>query len=262
MDQIKRGRYLIDYLTKETGRPSNGQVPPIEHIQMQLWRGLVNVRMPQPISDEYLNVEDEFLQAELAKKHVTTIGELKPVMNEGIWQDIYLWKGDITTIKADAIVNAANTFMTGCYQPNHLCIDNCIHTFAGVRLRKYCADIIDKQGKNEAVGQAKITPGFNLPAKHVIHTVGPIVSGELTDLNKSQLKSCYESCLKLAVEEGLKSIVFCCISTGVFAFPNEEAAKIAVETVAEFKEERGSDIKVVFNVFGDKDYEIYKNLLY
>lgn len=151
--------------------------------------------------------------------------------------------------------------MTGCYQPNHTCIDNCIHTFAGVQLRLACAEIMKKQGCEEPAGRAKITSGYNLPCKYVLHTVGPIVSGALTEAHCRQLASCYLSCMEIAEENHCGSIAFCCISTGVFCFPNEKAAEIAVRTVKEYREKTGSGMKVVFNVFKDMDYEIYRRIL-
>ena len=176
-------------------------------------------------------------------------------------RDIYLWQGDITTLESDAIVNAANSGMLGCFHPLHSCIDNCIHTFSGVRQRLECNKLMQKQGYEEPTGQAKITPAFNLPCKWVIHTVGPIVNVKLEQRHCELLKSCYNSCLKIAEENGVKSIAFCCISTGVFGFPKREAAKIAVKTVKEYKEKTKSDIKVIFNVFKDEDREIYENIL-
>ena len=172
---------------------------------------------------------------------------------------IYLWKGDITTLKCGAIVNAANSGMTGCWQPCHSCIDNCIHTFAGVRLRYNCAQLMKAQGHEEPIGNAKITPSYNLPCDYIIHTVGPIVQGTLTDRHCQFLQSCYHSCLELAVQNEIKSIAFCCISTGVFGFPQNEAAEIAVDTVRAFR--KSHNIEVIFNVFTEKDYEIYSRLL-
>lgn len=151
--------------------------------------------------------------------------------------------------------------MTGCYQPCHNCIDNCIHTYAGIQLRNYCAELMEKQGYEEPTGQAKITPSFNLPCDYVIHTVGPIVQGMLTHRHEELLRSCYESCLKIADENEVDSIAFCCISTGVFMFPNQRAAEIAVETVKHYKRSTGSFIEVIFNVFKDTDLEIYKGIL-
>mgnify|MGYP004524758729 FL=1 len=189
-------------------------------------------------------------------KGVTDISALTPIQ-----PDIYLWQGDITTLKCDAIVNAANNQMLGCFCPNHGCIDNAIHTFAGVQLRLDCAELMKKQGHEEPTGQAKITPAYNLPCRFVIHTVGPIVYGRLTDKDCELLRSCYRSCLKVADENSLKSIAFCCISTGEFHFPNERAAEIAIDTVKKYKAETQSEIKVIFNVFKDTDYKIYRELL-
>lgn len=172
---------------------------------------------------------------------------------------IYLWKGDITTLKCGAIVNAVNSGMTGCWQPCHSCIDNCIHTFAGVRLRYKCTQLMKAQGHEEPIGNAKITPSYNLPCDYIIHTVGPIVQGTLTDRHCQFLQSCYHSCLELAVQNEIKSIAFCCISTGVFGFPQNEAAEIAVDTVRAFR--RSHNTEVIFNVFTEKDYEIYRRLL-
>ena len=182
--------------------------------------------------------------------------DLQPVSGE-----LYLWQGDITKLSCGAIVNAANSGLTGCYVPNHACIDNCIHTYAGVQLRLDCAEIMEKQGHEEPTGQAKLTRAYNLPCSFVLHTVGPIVTGEPTKEDEQLLTSCYRSCLSLAEENGVKSIAFCSISTGVFHFPNERAAEIAIDTVRQYKSETGSEMKVIFNVFKDLDKEIYERLL-
>ena len=219
-------------------------------------RSLFNIRMPKPVSDEFLQIQDEYLQEENRRKGITDIADLEPIQ-----KGIYLWQGDITTLKCGAIVNAANSQMLGCFNPCHGCIDNAIHTFAGVQLRRDCNEIMKKQGYDEPTGQAKLTPAYNLPCKYVIHTVGPIVSGRLTQEDRDLLKSCYLSCLKLAEEKSVDSIAFCCISTGVFGFPQREAAQIAVDTVKEYKEESHSDIKVIFNVFKESDLAIYRGVL-
>lgn len=245
---------LIEYLLNENASYRNITMPTDEKEQFQLYRSLVNVRPAMKISAEYLKAEDKLLQKLTAQKGITDIADLQPV-----GKNIYLWQGAITTLKCDAIVNAANSGMTGCYHPCHNCIDNCIHTFAGVRLRLKCAEIMDLQGHEEPTGKAKITPAYNLPCKYVIHTVGPIVQGRLTEKHRELLKSCYESCLELAVMKGIKSIAFCCISTGVFGFPQDKAAEIAVQAVREFL--KNHDIEVIFNVFKDADYEIYRQLL-
>ena len=215
------------------------------------------MRMPGKISEDFLKIQDEYLQEVALEKGITDLKDL-----QSIEEGIYLWQGDITTLRCDAIVNAANSGMTGCYQPCHNCIDNCIHTYAGIRLRNACADIMEKQGYEEPTGQAKITPGFNLPCKYVLHTVGPIVSGFLTKEHEKLLESCYRSCLELAEKNNVKSIAFCCISTGVFRFPNRRAAAIAVETVTGWLEEhQGMIDRVIFNVFKDEDKEYYERLL-
>ena len=228
--------------------------------QKQLLRALLNVRPPRDASPEFLQVQDEYLRAELAQKGVTVLESLTPAARCGE-AALYLWQGDITTLQCDAIVNAANSGMTGCYVPGHRCIDNCIHTYAGVQLRLDCAEIMEKQGHEEPTGQAKLTRAYNLPCSFVLHTVGPIVTGEPTKEDEQLLASCYRSCLSLAEENGVKSIAFCCISTGVFHFPNERAAEIAIDTVRQYKSETGSEMKVIFNVFKDLDKEIYERLL-
>lgn len=245
---------LINYLINENPKYSKVRIPSSENEQFRLYRSLVNVRPADEISAEYLAAEDEYLRRKTAEKGITDIADLSPAE-----ENIYLWRGDITTLKCGAIVNAANSGMTGCYQPCHNCIDNCIHTFAGVRLRLECAEIMKKQGYPEPTGQAKITPAYDLPCNYVIHTVGPIVQGKLTAEHCRLLESCYRSCLEIAVQNGIDSIAFCCISTGVFGFPKQEAAEISVKTVRGFL--KNNSIKVIFNVFGDDDYAIYKRLL-
>lgn len=245
---------LINYLLNENPEYRKVRIPSSENEQFRLYRSLVNVRSACEISAEYLAAEDEYLRQKTAEKGINDIADLSPVED-----DIYLWRGDITTLKCGAIVNAANSGMTGCYQPCHNCIDNCIHTFAGIRLRLECAEIMKKQGCPEPTGHAKITPAYNLPCEYVIHTVGPIVQGKLTAEHCRLLKRCYQSCLELAVQNGIDSIAFCCISTGVFGFPKQEAAEIAVSTVRDFL--KSHRIKVIFNVFGNEDYGIYRKIL-
>lgn len=256
MDQEARRRFLIGELLQEHSSSLCQEIPSDTDHQKALLRGLLNVRHPSAVSRRFLEVQDDYLQGELALKKITRLSQLSPIQ-----PGIYLWRGDITTLECGAIVNAANSGMTGCYQPCHNCIDNCIHTYAGVQLRLKCAEIIELQGYEEPVGQAKITPAYNLPCEYVIHTVGPTVQGKLTQQHCSLLESCYRSCLELAEKNGVKSIAFCCISTGVFLFPNEKAARIAVRTVQEYKEETGSKIEVIFNVFKEQDERIYRNLL-
>ena len=256
MNQEERRRFLIEELLRERLSCRRQEIPADTDRQKMLLRSLMNVRHPGAISQRFLEVQNAYLQEELTGKQIIRLSELTPV-REGI----YLWRGDITTLECGAIVNAANSGMTGCYQPCHNCIDNCIHTYAGVQLRLKCAEIMEQQGYEEPTGQAKITPAYNLPCEYVIHTVGPIVRGKLTRQHCELLKSCYRSCLELADENNVGSIAFCCISTGIFMFPNDRAAEIAVQTVQEYKAETGSKIEVVFNVFQEQDERIYRKLL-
>jgi len=256
MDQKERRRYLIQRLLDERPEYRKIQLPESEREEKELLRGLMNVRAPGPIDEDFLAIQDEYLQQAVAENGILDPADL-PELQPGI----ILWQGDITRLKAGAIVNAANSGMTGCYRPNHACIDNCIHTFAGVQLRLECARLMGAQGHEEPTGQAKITPAYNLPCDYVLHTVGPIVQGPLTKRHEELLTSCYRSCLQLAEAGGVKSIAFCCISTGVFMFPNQRAAEIAVKTVSDWRAESGSDMKVIFNVFKDEDLRIYRELL-
>ena len=256
MNQQDRREYLIQRLLAEREDYKNRMMPETEEEQWILLRSLLNVREPKAADQDFLRVQDEYLQAEIEKKGITDLAVLRPVR-----ENIYLWQGDITALRADAIVNAANSQMLGCFAPCHLCIDNAIHTFAGVQLRLACARLMKVQGRPEPTGHAKITPAFNLPSKYVLHTVGPIISGPLSVKDCALLRSCYRSCLELAEENGLKSIAFCCISTGEFHFPNDRAAEIAVETVGEYQKETGSRMKVVFNVFKNEDLAIYSRIL-
>ena len=256
MNQTERRRFLIDALLDERPEYRGARVPAGGEEQRLLLRALMNVRTARKCSPEFLRVQDEYLCAELEAKGITDIGSLMPVR-----RGLYIWRGDITTLRCDAIVNAANSGMTGCYIPNHRCIDNCIHSYAGVELREYCAELMRRQGHEEPTGGAKITPAYNLPCRYVLHTVGPIISGRVTKQDEELLASCYRSCLKLAAENGLESVAFCCISTGEFHFPNERAAEIAVKTAEEFMQKESSVRKVIFNVFKDRDEDIYRRLL-
>ena len=256
MTQDERRVFLIERLLAESKEYKDMKIPSGEDDRKRLLRSLLNVRPPKEASPDFLAVQDEYLKESISEKGITHVDSLSP-LEDGI----YLWQGDITAIDADAIVNAANSGMTGCYQPCHACIDNCIHTYAGIQLRARCSEIMTAQGYPEPTGKAKITPAYNLPSKYVIHTVGPIVRGALTESHKALLKSSYESCLDVAEENGVKSIAFCCISTGVFGFPKTDAARIATDTVRNYKRENKSEIKVIFNVFTDEDYCIYRGLL-
>ena len=256
MRQAERRMFLIKSLLREQSQYHSIQIPRDADQQKQLLRSLLNVRRPGAISSDFLSIQDAYLAEENAARGVTDLAALF-----SIEQGIYLWQGDITTLRCDAIVNAANSGMTGCYIPCHRCIDNCIHTYAGMQLRLDCARLMAEQGHEEPTGQAKITPAYNLPCQYVIHTVGPIIYERVTEEDRALLASCYRSCLELAEEHGLRSLAFCCISTGEFRFPQDEAAEIAVRTVREFQSKTGGNLEVIFNVFKDVDYEIYRDLL-
>lgn len=249
MNQSERRLYLIQELLKENSL--NIDIPTDSLSQKELLRGLMNIRKPKKVDLNVLKIQDEYLQEELKKRGVVHIDA----------PGISLWQGDITRLDCDAIVNAANSQMLGCFYPNHTCIDNCIHTYAGMQLRLECADLMSLQDSLEPTGSAKITKAYNLPCKYIIHTVGPIIYGKVTKKDCDLLKSCYESCLKVASENQLESIAFCCISTGEFHFPNELAAKIAIDTVKEFMKKDTSVKKVILNVFKDVDKEIYQRYL-
>lgn len=256
MTQTESRKFLIEALLSEQKRHRAAPVPTDAEEQKTLLRSLMNVREPGEIGEDFLRVQDEYLQMRLRERGVVELDSLKPVRD-----GLYLWKGDITRLRCGAIVNAANSGMTGCYRPCHACIDNCIHTYAGVQLRRDCGELMARQGFPEPTGQAKLTKAYNLPCDYVLHTVGPIVEGALTAEHCSLLASCYRSCLSLADEYGIESVALCCISTGVFGFPKQEAAEIAVQTVDAWKRETGSRMKVIFNVFGDADLKIYRALL-
>ena len=256
MNQSEKRLFLIQSLLKDRPEYRQLDVPRDAAQQRQLLRGLMNVRPPQDADEAFLRVQDDYLRSETAEKGITDVDELTPVQ-----PGLYLWQGDITTLRCDAIVNAANSGMTGCYIPNHRCIDNAIHTYAGVELRRYCAELMERQGYPEPTGQAKLTPAFDLPCRYILHTVGPIITGRVMQRDRALLAACYRSCLELAAENNLESVAFCCISTGEFHFPHELAAEIAVSTVREFLTRDTSVKKVVFNVFKDTDKAIYQRLL-
>ena len=254
MTQEERLTFLLDYLLRE--RQEKFDIPADPQGRRQLLRALMNVRMPAPVSDEFLGVQDAYLQEEIRRKGITDLQELEPVE-----PGIYLWQGDITTLRCDAIVNAANSQMLGCFVPCHGCIDNAIHSFAGVQLRLACQQLMQRQGHEEGTGKAKITPAYNLPCRYVLHTVGPIITGRVTGRDCQLLASCYRSCLELAERSGCRSMAFCCISTGEFHFANRLAAQIAVETVRAYRQEQTNPMEVIFNVFQDQDHAIYRQLL-
>ncbi|MDO4329846.1 MAG: protein-ADP-ribose hydrolase [Lachnospiraceae bacterium] len=258
MNQSEREIYLIKELLKEMPRYREMKIPDDEEGRWKLLRSLFNVRPPHPASSDFLQIQDEYLSEKIRQRGITDSAALpRTKANERIC----LWQGDITSLRCDAIVNAANSALLGCWQPCHSCIDNIIHSLSGVQLRIRCNEIMEAQGHEEETGTAKITPGYNLPCKYVLHTVGPIITGMLQKKDCELLESCYRSCLELAAANGAQSIAFCCISTGVFRFPQDKAAKIAVETVSRFLKTDSSIDQVIFNVFTNQDLAIYRRLL-
>ena len=255
MKQEERLYFLIKYLINEPENYLDINIPEDIADQKPLLRALMNIRPPKGASEKFIRIQNEYLQTEINKKGITDQYELTPAYDR-----LFIWQGDITTLKCGAIVNAANRSMRGCFVPCHGCIDNAIHTYAGIQLRQECDDIMNKQGHEELEGQAKITRAYNLPCDYIIHTVGPVIRGAVTKKDRETLRSCYIESLKKAEQYNIKSIAFCCISTGEFHFPNEEAARIAVSTVREYL--KNSDMeRVIFNVFKDEDRKIYEKLL-
>ena len=259
---MERLDYLIDYLLKESGRNNFDYS---NRDKKSLYRALVNVRQPNPISEDFLKVEDEYLQEELKKQNITNVNDIKSIKeqynNSNIVNNdkICLWQGDITKLNIGAIVNAGNSQGLGCFIPNHNCIDNQINTFAGVRLRLACNDIMKDINYNLETGKAIITRGYNLPCKYIIQTVGAIIENEVTDTKIKELSDCYKNSLQLAIDNGIRTIAFPCISTGVFKFPKTKASQIAIKTVDEFISNNKNTIdKVVFNLWSDEDVIIYE----
>lgn len=260
--------FLIDYLLKENNEIKIKDMPKTDEEKANLWRALCNIREAKPVSVEYLKVQDEFLQERLKKLQITNIENIKTI--DEAYQiesmenadKICLWQGDITKLKIDVIVNAANSQGLGCFIPLHNCIDNQIQTFSGVQMRIECNDYMRTINYNLHTGKAFITKGYNLPSKYVIHTVGPIINYKVSKEDIKLLKDCYINSLKLAKEKGLKSIAFPCISTGVFRFPKELAVKCAFEAVNEFLKDNKIDIeKIIFNVYGKEDFAIYDRFI-
>ena len=258
MTQDERREYLIQYLLKEKIPFGRQNIPTDKQGQENLLRSLMNVRPPRLISNDFLEIQDEYLTERNIERGITDADTLAPVKSDS---RLYIWQGDITTLKCDAIVNACNSQMLGCFSPMHACIDNFIHTYAGMELRLKMHEIMAKQGHEEETGKAKITSGYNLPAKYILHTVGPIIQWEVTKKDEALLASCYRECLKLAADTGVESIAFCCLSTGVFRFPQQRAAEIATNTVKQYLNKDSSIKKVIFNVFKDEDLKIYSGLL-
>ncbi len=258
MDRQEQLDFLINYLIDE--RNEVIEIPKNYQDKRNLLRALMNVRMPSKVSDEFLKIQDDFLTDETLNKDLTSIEDITEVNGK-----IMLWQGDITTLKVDGIVNAANSKLLGCFIPLHNCIDNVIHSASGVQLREECNEIMQLQGCDEDIGKAKITSAYNLPAKYVIHTVGPAIpqGSKPSKKDREALESCYKSCLEIASENGLESLAFCSISTGVFNFPQDLAAEIAIETVRDYLDSNETTLKnVIFDVFSDRSYSVYKNILF
>lgn len=260
MNQLEKISYLNSRLLDEIPQyqAEAAQFPRDRQSQRRLLRALMNVRPALPLQQDYLTIQDDLLSEEQAEKGVVDVESL-PVIDAD--PRLVLWQGDITRLNADAIVNAANSGLTGCYCPCHGCIDNAIHSAAGSQLRDECSRIMARQGYPEPTGQAKLTQGYNLPCKYVLHTVGPIIRGPLQQTDCDLLAACYRSCLALAAQHDLHAVAFCCISTGEFHFPPERAAEIAVQTVQDVLSAMQTEIKVIFNVFQESDKAIYRRLL-
>ena len=258
MDRLENLKNIIQYLMADNH--VSYQIPSSLNEKQRMMRALMNVWEPKEVSADFLTMQDAEIQLQAEDKGIVNLDDVAEA-NSSLFtfhSSLLLWQGDITRLKVDAIVNAANAQGLGCWAPLHNCIDNCIHSAAGIQLRKECNDQL--QGRLLKTGEAMMTSGYNLPAKYVIHTVGPIIeTGVPTKEQEEQLAQCYRSCLDLAEQAGLESIAFCCISTGVFHFPNERAAEIAIETVKRYP--RQSVKTIVFNVFLDKDHNIYRTKL-
>lgn len=271
--QRERLDYLLHAFKEDSGRYRDLETGKSYEEKRMALRSLMNIRMPGDMAEEVLEVQDTFLTEEAKEKGIVTLGEIPTIRerygsSQPFADKISIWQGDITRLAADAIVNAANSQMLGCFVPCHRCTDNAIHSAAGIQLREACNCQMNEKriryGRRyeEPAGQAMLTKGYNLPAKYVIHTVGPIVGELLGEKHRQDLKNCYQSVLKCCLEHGIRSVAFCCISTGEFHFPNDEAAKIAVETVKEVLGRQGEAFdRVIFNVFKDWDKELYEGLL-
>lgn len=264
MDQDQRRAFLIEALLAERADGGRTSVPPDAEGQRSLLRALMNVRPPAPVADDVLSVQDAYLAGRLAERGGTVDAAKLPVVDplDPTLSRVALWRGDITRLAADAIVNAANSQMLGCFVPGHHCIDNAIHTYAGMQLRIDCARLMAEQGHPEPTGQVKVTAAHNLPSRLVLHTVGPVVAGASpSEKDRALLADCYEACLRAATERGLSTVGLCCVSTGVFGFPQREAAEIALRAVLGHLRHVDGQLKVVLDVFLDSDERIYRDLL-
>lgn len=258
MNKNEQVNFLIKELIKEKKELDSIKIPSSFDEKRKLFRALMNIRSPGTISKKFIEIQNNFLSEEAKVKGIVELSAIAEYPN---LKKISLWKGDITTLKVDGIVNAANSQMLGCFIPNHSCIDNAIHSSAGIQLREECNNITKKQGFLEPVGLAKITKSYNLPCKYVLHTVGPNITEYLTEKNCLELASSYKSCFNLATMKNLESLAFCCVSTGEYGFPKEIAAKIATSTIIDLLKTPNSFKRIIFNVFTDEDYEIYSKIL-
>ena len=261
--QEQRLDYLVEQFKADSDEYKDLQIPIDTSGKQRILRSLMNIRMPRLMDEAVLCVQDEYLRERIRENGIVELSDI-PVIKD----NMSIWQGDITRLAADAIVNAANSQMLGCFIPMHTCIDNCIHTFAGIQLRNECDRqmriLKNKYGNNyeQPTAIPLLTDAYNLPAKKIIHIVGPIVNGKLTAKHEKLLADCYKNTLDLCRENGLKTVAFCCISTGVFSFPNKRAAEIAVETVKQWLTENQSKMdRVIFNVFKDEDNDYYKELI-
>ena len=265
MTQNERLKFLVEAFKADSGEYRNLAVSEDREEQRRVLRSLMNVRMPGNMDPDTLRVQDAYLQERAAEKGVVTLNDIPALESD---PRLSIWQGDITRLLVDAIVNAANSRMLGCFVPMHTCIDNCIHTFAGVQLRAECdrqmRELRRKYGRGyeQPTAVPLLTDAYNLPAKKVVHIVGPIVQHKLTPALEKDLADCYSNILNLCETNALKSVAFCCISTGVFRFPADRAAEIAVETVKRWLDEHPDSMRrVIFNVFSDKDRNYYERLL-
>ena len=258
MTQEERRIWLIDYLRNESNDLKEMGIPGDEQGQRNMLRALMNIREVKPIGEDFLKIQDDYLTWETGKRGIIDAGEMSYF---GKNSRIYLWQGDITRLKCDAIVNAANSKMRGCFIPLHDCIDNRIHSRAGVQLRIRCDEIMRKQGHDEPAGSAKVTPAYNLPCEQIIHVAGPVVEYEIEDEHIKQLRQCYITCLEVAQLYEMDSIALCSISTGENKFPMEDAARIAIDTVMEYIREHDRPKQIIFTVEDDEALEIYTHLL-
>ena len=272
MTQEERLAFLVEAFKRDSIKYADYPTPADTEGKRRLLRSLMNIRIPKPLPDEVVSIQDEYLKNSIRENGIVSLADIPTLAERGSVignsDRLSLWQGDITRLAVDAIVNAANSQMLGCFVPMHTCIDNCIHTFAGVQLRAECArqmaELRSVYGNDyeQPTAVPMLTEGFNLPAKKIIHIVGPIVSGGLTAKNERELAECYKNTLDMCAENRLRSVAFCCISTGVFGFSQERAAQIAVETVTKWLKTHSNDIdRVIFNVFTERDREIYERIL-